>query len=257
MISLYLVQPLKFKIVKNNSTALIFSIAIIFSAYLLGNAYMNRNKVDGSISVTGLGNENFTSDLIVWGGSFQQESYNLTEAYKALENDKTIITEYLNSKGIGETELVFNAVNSSKNQRAKYSSEGKYIGEEFLGYVLTQSLKIESNDVEKVEKVSREITELLNKGIPFYSESPRYYYTKLADLKIEMISRATADAKQRADKIANNSGGKLGKLISAKMGIFQITGQNSNEDYSWGGTYNTSSKKKTASITMKLTYEAN
>jgi hypothetical protein len=39
------------------------------------------------------------------------------------------------------------------------------------------------------------------------------------------------------------------------MGIFQITGQNSNEDYSWGGVYNTTSKEKTASITMKLTYQ--
>ncbi len=59
----------------------------------------------------------------------------------------------------------------------------------------------------------------------------------------------------RAEKIAENSGGKLDDLISAQMGIFQITGQNSNEDYSWGGTYNTASKKKTASITMKLNYE--
>ena len=131
------------------------------------------------------------------------------------------------------------------------------MGEEFLGYVLTQSLQINSNDVEKVETVSREITELLNKGIQFYSQAPRYYYTKLADLKIEMISKATADAKTRAEQIAANSGGKLGKLISAKMGIFQITGQNSNEDYSWGGTFNTESKEKTASITMKLDYKTN
>ena len=71
-----------------------------------------------------------------------------------------------------------------------------------------------------------------------------------------MISKATSDAKLRADNIAENSGGKLGKLISAKMGIFQITGQNSKENYSWGGTFNTISKLKTASITMKLTYNA-
>ena len=59
---------------------------------------------------------------------------------------------------------------------------------------------------------------------------------------------------EESKKIAENSGSKLGDLITAKMGIFQITGQNSNEDYSWGGAYNTSSKEKTASITMKLTY---
>ena len=59
-----------------------------------------------------------------------------------------------------------------------------------------------------------------------------------------MISKATEDARLRAEKIAEFSGGKLGKIVSAKMGVFQITGQNSNEDYSWGGTFNTSSKEK-------------
>ena len=58
-----------------------------------------------------------------------------------------------------------------------------------------------------------------------------------------------------SEKISEFSGGKLGKLESARMGIFQITGQNSKENHSWGGTYNTTSRKKTASITMKLTYK--
>jgi len=242
---------------KNSLTAIIFGLAIVASAFVLGYSFMNRNKTDGTISVTGLGKADFTSDLIVWEGSFSEESPNLQQAYTDLEKDKKIISDYLLSKGITAEELVFNAVNSRKDTRGKYTSDGKYVGEEFLGYVLTQSLQINSNDVEKVETVSREITELLNKGIQFYSQPPRYYYTKLADLKIEMVSKATADARYRAEQIAENSGGKLGKLISAKMGIFQITGQNSNEDYSWGGTFNTESKEKTASITMKLDYEAN
>lgn len=70
-----------------------------------------------------------------------------------------------------------------------------------------------------------------------------------------MISKATEDAHIGAKKISENSGSKLGDHISAKIGIFQITGQNSNEDYSWGGTYNTASKEKTTSITMNLNYE--
>ena len=242
---------------KNNITALIFGFAIIIAAYLLGNSYMNRNNTGGVIAVTGLGNTDFTSDLIVWEGSFSKESGNLQKAYNELEKDKKVISAYLISKGITSEELVFKAVSSRKNTRAKYTSEGQYTGEEFLGFILTQSLQIDSKNVEKVETISREITELLNKGIQFYSQPPRYYYTKLSDLKIEMISKATADARSRAENIAENSGGSLGDLISAKMGIFQITGQNSNENFSWGGTYNTSAKEKTASITMKLNYKSN
>jgi len=242
---------------KNNTTAIIFGLAIVVAAYLLGQAYSNRNKVDGNVSVTGLGKTDFTSDLIVWEGSFSKESLDLKKAYNDLENDKKIIADYLSAKGITVDEIVFKAVNSRKNTRAKYSTQGQYIGDEFLGYILTQSLQIDSKEVEKVEKVSREITELLNKGIQFYSQAPRYYYTRLADLKVEMISKATSDARTRAEKIAENSGSSLGELISAKMGIFQITGQNSDENYSWGGTFNTASKEKTASITMKLNYEVN
>ena len=144
---------------------------------------------------------------------------------------------------------------TKENFKRLYSPEGKFIGEEFVEYELTQTVAIESKDVNKIEKISREITELLNQGVQFYSESPRYYFTKLADLKIQMISKATEDARIRAEKIAEFSGGKLGKLESARMGIFQITGQNSKESYSWGGTFNTSSREKTASIKMKLTYK--
>lgn len=240
---------------KTSISAIIFGIAIVIAAYLLGNAFVNRNNPQGNISVTGLGNADFNSDLIVWEGSFSKESFDLKQAYKDLEADKAIISEYLIGKGITKDELVFKAVTSMKNTQSKYSSDGKYMGEEFLGYILTQSLQIDSKNVENTEKVSREITELLNKGIQFYSQPPRYYYTKLADLKLEMVSKATQDAYARAQKIAENSGAKLGDLITAKMGIFQITGQNSSEDYSWGGTYNTSSKEKTASITMKLDYK--
>lgn len=239
---------------KNIFAPILFSLAIIIAAYLLGNAVINRNTPQGVVAVTGLGKAAFTSDLIVWEGSFSQESASLINAYVALEKDKKVIADYLTAKGVTENELVFNAVQSSHKTKPIYR-DGKYEGEAFLGYVLTQSIQIDSKNVALVEKLAREITELLNKGIQFYSEPPRYYYTKLADLKIEMISKATADARIRAEKIAENSGGTLGKLITAKMGIFQITGQNSNENYSWGGTFNTSSKEKTASITMKLDYE--
>ena len=131
----------------------------------------------------------------------------------------------------------------------------RFVGSEFTGYTLNQSVEIDSKEVEKVERISREITELLNQGIQLYSSAPRYYYTRLDELKIEMISQATENARLRAEKIATNSKSELDELVVAKMGIFQITGQNSNEDYSWGGAYNTTSKEKTASITMKLTYK--
>lgn len=236
------------------SYALLFSVAIVAAAYFLGTAYVERAETDGTISVTGLGSEDFVSDLIVWEGRFVREDKDLQEAYSALEKDKMVIREYLMSKGIKIEEMVFKAINTSEKSQPKYQN-GDYIGNEFEAYQLTQSIEIESNDVAKVEELSRSITELMNKGVQFYSNPPRYYYTKMANLKIEMIRKATEDARLRAETIAANSGGELGDLQVASMGVFQITGQNSNEDYSWGGAFNTADKNKTASITMRLVYE--
>ncbi|WBL23434.1 SIMPL domain-containing protein [Zunongwangia sp. HRR-M8] len=235
-------------------SAIIFSIAIVIAAWFLGDAYVSRANPDGSISVTGAGSENFTSDLIVWEGEFSQMSENLETAYNQLNRDKSTVRNYLIEKGIKEENIVFNSVQTNEQREQQYQN-GNYIGSIFKGYQLTQSVKIESNNVELIEDVSREITELLNKGVQFNSTPPRYYYTKIADLKIEMISKATEDARLRAERIASNSGETLGDLKSADMGVFQITGQNSGEDYSWSGAYNTADKKKTASITMRLEYE--
>lgn len=240
---------------KNYTNALIFGIAIIVSSIFLGKAYKERTKTDGEIRVTGLGKADFSSDLIVWEGSFGAQNRDLKQAFELLEKNKAIITDYLVNKGIKADELIYSAVKTNQRNKQLYASNGNYIGEEFVGYELRQTLQIESKEVDKIERISREITELLNQGVQFYSESPRYYYTKLADLKIEMISKATEDARLRAEKISEFSGSELGNLVSAKMGIFQITGQNSKEDYSWGGTFNTSSREKTASITMRLVYE--
>lgn len=240
---------------RKNLSAVVFAIAIVIAAFVLGNAFINRNRPQGMIHVTGLGEQNFTSDLIVWDGNFSRESKDLKEAYANLESDRAAVINYLKSKGIPAEQMVFNAVTTTPIYQQNYTANGNFAGQTFQGYQLNQSLVIESKEVEKVEKISREITELLNQGITFYSMPPRYYYTKLESLKLEMIAKATEDGRIRAERIAENSNSSLGDLVTANMGIFQITGQNSGEDYSWGGTFNTAAKNKTASITMKLSFE--
>ena len=239
---------------KSNLSALLFSISIIVVSIVLAHALINRNKAQQTLTVTGLGKADFTSDLIVWTGSFSKTHTRLQQAYAGLAADKKIVADYLGKKGITPASIVFQAIDITRDSKRKYAANGNYIGSEFTGYTLSQKIKVESKAVEKIEKVSRAIGDLLDKGVKFYSEPPRYYYTKLGDLKIKMIAAATENGRLRAEKIAQNANAKVGKLVSARMGVFQVTGQNTDESYSWAGTRNTSSKKKTASITVKLKY---
>ncbi|MBC8047082.1 MAG: SIMPL domain-containing protein [Fimbriimonadaceae bacterium] len=238
---------------KNSIGAIIIGIAIIITAAILGGSFKNRYAYQDTINVTGLGNRDYVADLIVWNGYFQRKSMEMKSAYEQLNNDRETTKKYLIGKGINENEIVFSSVNISKDYESYYDDNGKYHST-FSGYTLSQNIVIESSEVDKIENISREVTELIDQGVEFYSNAPEYYYSKLEELKIELISEATQDAKLRAEKIADNSDAKLGSLKSASMGVFQITAQNSSEDYSWGGTYNTASKKKTASITAKLEF---
>lgn len=239
---------------KNVLSIAIASFGFIVGLGLLGSAIKNRNKNENTISVTGLGIKKFTSDLITWNGAFSRNNFELKPAYDELANDKKVIENYLISKGIPKNEIVFSAVDIQKQFNYVSDSNGSS-HQNFAGYQLSQTVSLESKDVAKIENLSRNITEIINLGIEFTSSKPSYFYTKLAEVKQEMIANATKDAKERAEKIAENAGSSLGNLKNANMGVIQITAPNSNEDFSYGGTFNTSSKEKEASITIKLEYE--
>ena len=229
-------------------------ITIILSVLLVTSTYKNRNRGNDLILVTGLGKKDFKSDLVVWSGNFEQKGNTLEEASELLNKEKAVVKKYLLNKGVREDQIVFTAVDIRKEHRTTYYENGNIKEQFFLGYVLSQTVKISSPEVDKIEEISRSVTELTKEGISFYSYAPQYYYTKLSELKIEMVAAATEDARIRAEQIAANANAEIGPLRYAKMGIFQILAQHSNEDLSWGGNFNTSSKLKTATITMKLQF---
>ncbi|MDX1905277.1 MAG: SIMPL domain-containing protein [Thermonemataceae bacterium] len=239
----------------NYLSSLIIAAATVITALIFANAFKNRNNQADTIKVTGLGKKDFISDLIVWRGSFSRKSMELKEAYADLDKDRESIKKYLLGKGVKEENIVFSSIDISKEFDNTYNQDGRQVKSTFTGHLLKQNVQIESKEVDKIEAISREVSELINSGIEFYSNPPDYYYTKLGELKIEMIAEATKDANQRATKIAENSKGSVGRLKKADVGVFQITAPNSAEDYSWGGTFNTSSKRKTATVTVKLEYK--
>ena len=234
---------------------IIAAVAFIAAVWVAGYYFYKTKGPAKTMSVVGLAEQDFESDLIVWDLNYSVRNMNMKDAYSVLKQQNNIVKEYLKSKGLGDDEMIFNAVTHYADNDWEWNETARRSFEVFKGYVLTQSIRIESTDVEKIEKISREVTELLDQGIQIDMNNVSYYYTKLADLKIEMLANATKDARNRAETIAKNAGSSLGGLKTANMGVFQITAPNSaDEDYSWGGTFNTSSKQKRASINMKLTY---
>ena len=142
-------------------------------------------------------------------------------------------------------------------KKSKYNNEGDKVDSEmiFNGFILSQDLEISSQNVDLIERVSNEVTDLIEKNVIISSYPPKYYYTKLGELKIEMIQAAAEDGLLRANTAIEGGGGELGELLETSIGVFQILGKNSNDEFSWGGTLNTLNKEKTAFVNVKQRFE--
>ena len=234
---------------------IIIGLSIVLSTALIAMAIKAIVSSKDTISVTGLGETTFTSDLIVWKGYVSVEAYDKQAAYNEIEKSQQKVDKYLKNNGVLDAELTFSNVDASKMTNSRYSDNGNYIGSYFTGWRLSQSFTVTSNDVDKIEQISRQISTRISQGVEVESYNPDYYYTKLDELKLSLIEKASKDAFQRAENIVNNAGAKLGKATSARLGVFQITDPNGSEDYSYGGTFNTSSKEKKASVTVRMEYQ--
>ncbi|MCF6131770.1 SIMPL domain-containing protein [Flavobacterium wongokense] len=244
------------------SSSIIIGVAVIITAWILGSSFKNRNANLDSISVIGLGTKDFVSDEILWSGSFTTTSFDIKEAYNKIVSDQKIVSNFFLSKGFKTSEFSFGAVNFQKKFR-EVRSEGTdnqtHYEQVFDGFQATQTISFSAKKnpdlMNRIEEVSSKTSELINSGVELSSNSIQYTFSDLPSLKQSLIEKATKDANERATKIVKTADGDLGKLKRASMGVFQITGQGSTEEDSYGGINDTYSKNKTARITVRLEYE--
>jgi uncharacterized protein len=239
----------------------IIGVCILATALILGNAVKNRNNHQDSITVTGLGSKDFTSDEILFSGSFSANAIDAQTAYNTIQADQAKVKAFFKSKNFTDTEIQFTGIELSKKFKEITTREDdRFVKSEqiFDGYTASQNIKISAKKnttlMTKIEAVSDQTSELINSGIQLNISPLQYTYSDLPSLKHSLIENATKDANERAEKIVKNADGNLGKLKNASMGVFQITGKGNIEEDSYGGNNDTYSKEKTARITVRLDY---
>jgi len=203
--------------------ALIVGVAVVVAAGLFGRALVDSFRIhhqEKRITVTGSATKRIRSDSIVWEASVRSRDAGMTAAYKKLASDMPVLMQFIKAHGVPDTEVTPSA--ASITEVHPRDQNGVYQEDQTVAYVAEQRVTVISSDIPKVEKISREVTELLDKGIYVHSEAPLYIYTNLAALKIQMLAEASRDARLRAEQIAQNTGATLGGLLSSKMGVMQI-----------------------------------
>jgi hypothetical protein len=221
------------------------AVATIAASVILSQGALKIMKfTKETITVTGSAQKEIRSDYIVWKCAFARRDQDLKTAYRKLKEDLEKVKAYLASEKVDASEMT---VSQIMTETIYKKISGKDTNE-IQGYQLSQAIEIRSSDVEKVDVVSRESTALINQNVEFISGAPEYFYTKLDDLKVEMLAKATENAKKRAESMAKSTGNRIGLMRSAKMGVFQITPVTSTDVSDYGSNDTTALDKKVMAV---------
>ena len=224
------------------------AVGLVIASAIGGWAFVKGKRGDQSITVTGSARKRIKSDLVIWRAGVSYQAPVLADAYRSLSESVPRVKSYLVGKGIPENQITISSI-SSQTLHSKTADGEESSG--ISGYSLRQELEVRSNDVDKIAQIARQATELINQGILIESQAPEYHYTKLGDLKIEMLAEAAKDAKTRAEQIAKSTGSSIGSVRSARMGVLQITPADSSE-VSDSGMNDTSSLDKDITAVVNI-----
>jgi len=240
-----------------------FAMANIICVGLLVWAYLQVKIEPKTLAVTGSARKAIVSDRITWTCCVTANDSDLVAAYDAINASATKVRDYLIANGVKASDIKLAAIDTCRRYRQEVlpgtgGDKGNpptiVTTEQVEMYMLTQYIHVESDDMQHVPEVARSVTSLIKEGVEVDSYYPRYLYTKLAELKIDMIAEATRDATTRANQIVSNANGSLGKLVEARLGVMQVNPKGSTST-SAEGNNDTSSYEKEIMAVVSTRFE--
>jgi hypothetical protein len=245
-----------------------FSIAMVWSISIVAGTWKSvRVKPEvRTIKVIGSAKKRIVSDLIEWSAALEARAPDRTSAYKLLREHSEKAVAFLQAQGIKPAEIQpssasfeeeldtvedIRQVPGPNHTTVPVKTEKKV----FKGFVTRQTITVRSSDVPRVERASREVTGLLEQGISITSDEPSYFYTRLGELKVEMLAAAGKDARARADNILRSTGGaSIRRLRNTNMGIINVNPANSTETSAEGNNDHSSFEKDIITV-VRAEYE--
>ena len=228
----------------------IISGAVIISALIWGMFYYQSAKLSSGrdvLSVTGSAKTKVTSDVAKLTLSTIHVTYgrSLATGNQAVSRDVELIKSLVKSKGFKDTDMTITPVYMDQVYESNQPVDPKYN--------LRQTIIIQSSDIQKITDISKAVPTLSSQGAIVSVQSLEYYYSKLPELRVKLLSSAIKDAEARAKSIVESTGRKVGSIRSASSGVVQVLPVNSVEisDY---GSYDTSYVDKDVMVTVKATF---
>ncbi|MDW3095617.1 MAG: SIMPL domain-containing protein [Gammaproteobacteria bacterium] len=221
--------------VNNNSSAFILGFFIFLGLALLGyflsTAAIDFKQYDRSVTVKGLSEREFKADIVIWPIEFTLADNDLERLYRTIDDYTFKIKSFLEVNNVRPDEISFSspAITDKTAQQYGGGPAPQY------RYSAIQTVTVYSKHIDAVRGVMGRLSELGKQGIVFsgggYAYQTEYIFTRLNEVKPEMIEEATRKAREVAEKFASDSQSKLGKIKKASQGQFSIYARDKNNPH--------------------------
>ena len=206
--------------------ALFLSIGIAVAGYFISQTLYNAKVALNTADVKGLAERRVEADKAYWSIEYTvsgSDKSEIPKLYEDSEMDQKKVISMLLDNGFSEDEVVPGVISYIKKE---FRDENQKLVEE--RHVLVGEIEVQTSKVKLVSKVRSKLNQLIAQGLNVQNNAPAYHFTKLNEIKPDMLKEATKNARLAANEFAVNAGVKVGGIRSARQGGFVIRdiGQN-------------------------------
>jgi uncharacterized protein len=230
----------------NVRSSLILALGFVIGGFVLGRYFYQSRTAEQSIRVVGAATKRVEADIVKWRLQITRTAteQDISDAYQRIHDDVQRTIGRLKTRGIADSNITVQAITTNP----QYGPEGRK-----SGFNVQQALLIISHNAADLEQMAADPKSILDQGTVLGFSELEYFLSDLPKTKKELLAEAMKDARGRAEEIAGASGVRISKLLSSSVGVFQITEPFSTEvsDY---GMYNTTTKQKDITVTVRATF---
>lgn len=209
-------------------TLIILAFAVL--GFFLKNAAIAVKEYERTVTAKGLAEREVVANIVIWPISYTLASNDLNELYQNLDSGTQHIRDFLHSHDIKDTDITVNTPIITDKEAQSYGGPAAP-----YRYVASAVVTIYSHDVDRVRAAMKQLASLGKKGLVLsagnYDTQTEYLFTGLNEIKPSMVEEATVKAREVAQKFAQDSNSRLGRIKRASQGQFSIAARDANNPH--------------------------
>lgn len=208
--------------------AIIIGVGIFGAGVNIGEGLYKARKLNRTISIKGSAEQDVKSDLGIWDINYREIGNDLVALNQKLQHDESVVVNFLKESGFSEQQIYRIPLKVEDRLANVYNNQPNPQDQNAQRFVVTGGMRVRAEKVELIQQSLQTTDKLLQQGVPLafdvstMSPNPSFYFTKLDDVKSQMLTSATNSAYKVAKQFASDLGASLGRVERASQGVFQI-----------------------------------